>query len=108
MRTPADVNITHKPFDANDPDTREALRAAHDACLAQRYLPLWCVMFNASDLPGLWVGRLNISAPSGAVYVASLAVVGTTLEAVRQVLPDGLHRIDRMAGDEPQIVETWL
>lgn len=108
MPTPSEVNLTHKPFDATDPDTREALQAAHDACLAQRHLPLWCVMFNPSDLPGLYVARLNIATRSGAAYVASLAVVGTTLETVRQALPAGLHRIDRLLGDEPKIVETWL
>lgn len=108
MPTPAEVNLTHKPLDALDPDTRAALRAAHKACIAQRHLPIWCVMFNASDLPGLYVARLYIAANSGAAYVAALAVVGTTLEAVRQALPAGLVRMPRRAADEPQIVETWL
>lgn len=108
MPTPADVNLTHKPLDALDPDTRAAARAAHKECIAQRHLPIWCVMFNPSDLPGMYVARLNIATYSGAAYVASLAVVGTTLDAVRQTLPAGLVRMPRLAGDEPQIVETWL
>lgn len=108
MPTPAEVNLTHKPLDALDPDTRAALRSAHRDCIAKRHLPIWCVTFNPSDLPGLYVARLNIAANSGATYVSSLAVVGTTLEAVRQALPAGLVRMPRLAGDEPQIVETWL
>lgn len=50
----------------------------------------------------------HMATRSGAAYVASLAVVGTKLETVRQALPAGLHRIDRLLGDEPKIVETWL
>lgn len=108
MTTPAEVNLTHKPLDALDPDTRAALRAAHTACIARRHLPIWCVMYGPSDFPALYVARLNIAANSGATYVASIAVVGESLEAVRKALPAGLVRMPRHADDEPQIVETWL
>ncbi len=108
MPTPAEVNLAHKPLDALDPDTRAVLRSAHKACIAQRHLPIWCVTFNPSDLPGLYVARLNVSANSGATYVASLCVAGTTLDAVRQALPAGLVRMPRHTDDAPQIVETWL
>lgn len=35
-------------------------------------------------------------------------IIGPTLEAVREQIPAGLTRIERLPADDPVIVEVWI
>jgi hypothetical protein len=66
-------------------------------------LEIWTVYYNPLDYPGLYVARLFIlDKPT------LITVVAWTLEEVRECLPPGLVRMERMPEDEPQIVECWF
>jgi hypothetical protein len=70
-------------------------------------LPMWTVYRpTTSDLPGLWVARMHISLPTP--QLTGLAIMGATLEEVRQQLPPGLTNIGRKPADDPVIEEVWL
>lgn len=65
---------------------------------------MWVVYFNPTDFPGLYVVRKFIGEEGSGFHM-----VRTTLEAAREPLKAlGLTCIQRMEGDEPQIVEVWL
>lgn len=66
-------------------------------------LPIWVVYEHPSDYPNECVARLFIGDQPTHVKLK-----GETLEIVRRLLPAGLHRLPRMEGDEPHIVECWL
>jgi len=62
---------------------------------------------NPADFPGSFVARLHVAQP-GEVFPTPNFYVGRTLEEVRQAIPGGMFRIDRMPEDDPNIVETWI
>lgn len=71
-------------------------------------LSLWTVTRNPSDFPGKFVARETVVSPSGELRVDRAAFVADTLERVREMLPEGLHRVPRALNDDPVIVEVWL
>jgi len=75
-------------------------------------LPTWTIYFNATDYPGKFVVRrfVILGGGRGLHKDAEPCFVGDSLEAARDSLPHerGLYCMPRQAGDEPQIVETWI
>lgn len=74
-------------------------------------LEMWTIYAHPADYPNGYIARKWVVAGVGvqAEPVATLdARHGPTLEAVRQGLPPGLHRIGRSTEDDPSIVETWI
>jgi hypothetical protein len=68
-----------------------------------RTLYLWVVYRHPADFPNDYVARAwDGEDATGIGYAAP------TLEAVRELLPPGLHRLDRNPLDDAVIVETWL
>lgn len=70
-------------------------------------LSMWVVYDHPRDMPEQVVARRHevrgpLSGPT------SDYVTGDTVEAVRGLLPPGLHCMPRTPWDEPQIVEVWL
>lgn len=67
-------------------------------------LLIWAVYDHPKDYPDHWVARPH-SLYHGALQVS---VSAHTLKGVRELLPPGLVRLERSAGDEAKIVEVWL
>lgn len=72
-------------------------------------LSMWVVYDHPSDFPDWWVARrwdivtgVNEPVNSGVVFTAR------TLSGLRDLLPEGLYRMDRNPQDDPAIVEVWL
>lgn len=68
-------------------------------------LPLWVVYAHPADYPGdmvarLWDGMTNTATPT--------VLRAPTLEELRRKLPPELDRLERLAADDPVIVEVWL
>jgi hypothetical protein len=74
-----------------------------------RILPMWSVYDHPQDHPNHWVARRWEVGGAGTEPVATSQLFkAETLEALRQMLPPGLHCMPRAPGDDPNIVETWL
>ncbi len=66
-------------------------------------LDIWTVYDHPSDHPDCFVARkFVLDKPTDTLVKAD------TLEDVRRLLPQGLHRIARHVCDDPVIVESWL
>lgn len=68
-------------------------------------LPVWVVYDHPQDFPDHFVARLwegMDNTPTATVLVAD------TLAELRDMLPPDLNGLERMEGDDPTIVETWL
>ena len=52
----------------------------------------------------LWLMRRGVAEPGMTGHLLRSA----SLDALREMLPPGLHRLPREPGDEEAIVETWL
>ena len=70
-------------------------------------LSLWTVYDNPSDMPGMFVAR-RFDIGRGEAVWTDICVIASTLDGVRELIPQGLHCMPRADGDEPQIVETWI
>lgn len=68
-------------------------------------LPLWVVYARPSDYPHHYVARLWDAMTNVAT---SSVLTAPTLPLLRMRLPPELDRLERMAGDDPCIVESWL
>lgn len=74
-----------------------------DISLQQIKVPLFTIYKSPKDFEGKYVTRLfNVEHPT------EYCVVKDTLEQAREVLPEGLTKIDRQPQDDPVIVEVWL
>lgn len=72
-------------------------------------LSMWVIYAKPLDAPDSFVARRwDMARGDRDFSPASACHVAPSLELVRAMLPEGLYRIDRSAGDEPHIVETWL
>jgi hypothetical protein len=72
-------------------------------------LIMWTIYNRPLDMPDCyvarkWIIRRNSEQP---IPTSALRAAGT-LEEVRNMLPRGLHRLDRFIEDDPKIVEVWL
>lgn len=74
----------------------------------QTALSIWTVCKNPSDYPGLFTARRGEITPEGPVATQDL-IVSKDLYKIRGMLDlMGLTRLERVAGDDPVILETWL
>lgn len=69
-------------------------------------LSIWVVYNHPSDQPDVFVAREMICSAMkvqpGEMFTAP------TIDELRSLLPQGLHRMLPMKGDDPVIIETWL
>lgn len=66
-------------------------------------LPIWTIYRHPKDYPDCYVARRWLLYKS-----TDLVLLGRDLDAVRSLLPEGLHRIERDQRDDPCIVESWI
>lgn len=59
------------------------------------------------DFPEHFVAR-RFEVQKAVARVTDEYVQAETLEAVRELIPKGLHRTDRHPSDDANIVEVWL
>jgi hypothetical protein len=75
-------------------------------------LPIYVVYFNAKDYPGVYVARRQVCGAFNGVPTVKvdpeICAWSLSLDALRSLLPPGLHRIPPMPGDDPVVVEVWL
>ena len=71
------------------------------------YLSMWVIYEHPKDFPDKFVARLHM-AWKGGHAPTNCAVIGDTLDEVRDRLPEGVINIGRQIEDEPHIVEVWL
>ena len=71
-------------------------------------LAMWTVYDHPRDEPDYWVARLWLVGRHGVLEATKTRFTATSLEALRAMLPSGLHRLERDRADDPVIVETWL
>jgi len=70
-------------------------------------LAIWVVTWNTSDYPHQAVIRPQCVDGDG-IHILGQVLVGESLDAVRDQLPEGLVRMERHPDDELQIIETWI
>ena len=70
-------------------------------------MSMFTVYKNPTDHPGWFVVR-RFEIEAGKVSPCELVAKETTLEAVREKIPEDLYRMDRQPNDDPKIVEVWL
>lgn len=88
-------------------DTAALIAEAQWKAAKRGVLSMWTVYERPTDHPeGYVVRRFDCTAQGP---VATQDAYSGELEAIRDTLwRAGLIKLDRQAGDEPQIVETWL
>ena len=69
---------------------------------------LFDVYDHPRDYPGHFVVRRRVVRSWGVADPTDDFAFADTLEAVREEVPRGLHRVPRQPGEDPAIVETWL
>ncbi len=76
--------------------------------VSENALAIWTIYHRPRDMPGVeWCVRRWLIM-DGRSTPDLVAVPAKTLEAARQMVPPGLVRLDRLAEDDPVIVETWI
>lgn len=85
--------------------TRAAAEHVQAAALAAGDLLIWTICRNPKDYPDQFSARPH-STRAGAPIDFVLAA--PTLDGVRDLLPDGLTWMGRVADDDPVIVESWV
>lgn len=87
-------------------------QAANIQGLAQRtgVLLIWTVTTKTKDFGDRFVARPHWIGNHGGRSSGAMAcyLIADTLGALHEMLPPGLTQLDRQAGDEAMIVETWL
>lgn len=66
-------------------------------------LPIWVIYRHHRDFPAHYVARCWHMDTLTEKYL-----IGRDLDAVRDLLPEGLVQLDRSDKDDPTIVEVWL
>ncbi len=66
-------------------------------------LILWVVYKNPKDYPDKFVARPGVTGG-----MAGSILLADSLDALRAMLPPGLHRMERHPQDDPVVVEVWL
>lgn len=76
--------------------------------MADEALSIWVLYDHPTDWPDHFAARRHVAYGPDAGPTADL-VLDQDLERLRRVLERlGLTRLDRMPGDDPKIIETWL
>jgi hypothetical protein len=65
---------------------------------------LFAIYKNPSDYPGKYVVRRW----EGLVADRQPVIVADELKQAREAIPDHMYRLDRLEGDDPAILETWI
>jgi len=71
-------------------------------------LIMYTIYKHPSDYPDEYVCRRWTAGRLVPIDTAEPFARAQTLEAVRAQLPRGLYRLNREAGDQPQVAETWI
>jgi hypothetical protein len=72
-----------------------------------RQLEIWTVYRHPRDYPDKFVARKSLATTPEPTHTNDM-FVADNLDEVRALLPKGLHRLPRVAEDDPVIVEVWL
>jgi hypothetical protein len=91
-----DIPITH--------EQAIALQQQHQ----RQFLVMWVVTWNASDYRRQAVARPHLVMPPEPDHVFRAVLIADSLDALRGLLPPGLHKMDRFEDDDPVITEVWL
>ena len=70
-------------------------------------LPMLTIYERPDEFPAEYVAQLWLMR-RGAPVMTGMVLRAASLDALREMLPPGLHRLPREPGDEEAIVETWL
>lgn len=83
----------------------DATRAqiAQDIAIMKKELLIWTVYDHPKDDPDSFIARAFLLDMPLTWYLRA-----DTLDGLRAQLPHGLLRLERSAGDDPVIVESWL
>ena len=84
-----------------DADMARALHA--DACRG-RALVAWAVLWDLPAYPDRYAARLVTSGQGMLPYL----LLADSLAGIREMLPPGLVRSERMPADPPEVVEIWF
>ena len=84
-----------------DPTMARALHA--DAC-RDHPLVAWAVLWDLPAHPDRYAARLLTSGRAPSPYL----LLADTLAGIREMLPPGLVRSERMPADPPEVVEIWF
>jgi len=79
-------------------------RALHTDACRDHALVAWVVLFDLPAYPERYAARLVTSGDPPFPYL----LLADSLAGIRDMLPPGLDRSERHAGDPPEIVEMWL
>ena len=93
-------------LNGNNRDTRidkDTARDIHERAAGHGIL--WAVYRYPSDYPDKFVARPFKTL--GCVRALPVHLEADTLEALRALLPLDLMRLERIADDDPVIIETW-
>ena len=70
-------------------------------------LPMITIYERPDEFPDEYVAQLWLMR-RGAPVMTGMVLRAASLDALREMLPPGLHCLPREPGDEEAIVETWL
>jgi len=86
------------------PTDQSIVHALHaDAC--RDHAPVaWIVLWDLPAYPERYTARLLTSGALSSPYL----LLADTLAGIREMLPPGLVRSERMSGDPPEVVEIWF
>jgi hypothetical protein len=72
-------------------------------------LTMWTIYSSPADYPDVpFVVRGWAVGPYGALADTGALGFADTLDEARNMIPDGLVRMERSPDDDPVVVETWM
>lgn len=83
-----------------------AQRLQHNAIRLGQLL-IWTLYDHPLDYPEWFVARPHIILPK-LPTAFPMHLMARDLETLRRALPNGLVRMERLADDDPCIIETWV
>jgi hypothetical protein len=96
--------MNHLPYGTDqiiDPTMARALHA--DAC-RDHALVAWAVLWDLPAYPDRYAARLVTSGQGMLPYL----LLADSLAGIREMLPPGLVRSERMPADTPEVSEIWF
>src|SRR3954447_7044433 len=67
---------------------------------------MWFVMLSDLEHPGKFIARAHTADPDGGTWLPG-ALIASTLEGLRTMLPCGLTRRERTSVMARKVIETW-